>query len=195
MEFPLINAFDCLALFLFLYLLIVFRDHRRRGGLPYPPGPPLRPIIGNLLDTPRDAPWIAYADMSKKYGDVVCLRVFSQVVVVLSSVSAIKDLLEKRGDIYSDRALLPITEMMDMEWPVFMARMSDTWREERKLLDRSLRPGATILYRQMMQEKTREFLARLVATPKGFRAHIEHLQGRLIMSLTFGYDLKDGDKF
>ena len=66
-----------------------------------------------------------------------------------------------------------------MEWPVFMAEMSDTWREERKLLDRSLRPGATILYRQMMQEKTREFLARLVATPKGFRAHIEQLVGRL----------------
>ncbi|KAF8483917.1 cytochrome P450 [Russula ochroleuca] len=194
MQFLLINAFDCLALSLFLYLLVVFRDHRRRGGFPYPPGPPSWPIIGNLLDAPKNAPWIAYADMSKKYGDVVCLHIFSQVVVVLCSVSAIKDLLEKRGEIYSDRASLPIAEMMDMDWPVFMARMSDTWREGRRLLDRSLRPGATILYRQMMQEKTREFLAQLFATPKDFRAHIEHLQGKLIMSLTYGYDLKDGDK-
>jgi hypothetical protein len=68
---------------------------------------------------------------------------------------------------------------MDMDWPVFMARMSDTWREGRRLLDRSLRPGATILYRQMMQEKTREFLAQLFATPKDFRAHIEQLVGHL----------------
>jgi hypothetical protein len=61
----LINA---LAFFVFLYLLVVFRDRKRRGGLPYPPGPPSWPIIGNLLDIPADAPWTAYADMSKKYG-------------------------------------------------------------------------------------------------------------------------------
>ena len=68
MQFLLINVFDLLAISLFLYLLVVFRDHRRRGGLSYPPGPPSRPIIGNLLDVPEDAPWSAYADMSKKYG-------------------------------------------------------------------------------------------------------------------------------
>ena len=61
----LINA---LAFFFFLYLFVVLRDRKRRGGLPYPPGPPSRPIIGNLLDIPKDAPWTAYADMSRKYG-------------------------------------------------------------------------------------------------------------------------------
>jgi hypothetical protein len=130
MQFLLINAFDCLAISFFLYLLVNFRDRRRRGGLSYPPGPPSWPIIGSLLDVPKDTPWSAYADMSKKYGrrnilgdtgspqlipafqgDIICLRIFSQVVVVLCSSSAIKDLLEKRGQTYSDRPLLPITEM------------------------------------------------------------------------------------
>ena len=44
-------------------------------------------------------------------GDVICLRAFSQVVVILCSLSSIKDLLEKRGEIYSDRPFLPILEM------------------------------------------------------------------------------------
>jgi hypothetical protein len=44
-------------------------------------------------------------------GDVICLRVFNQVIVVLCSVSAIKDLLEKRGETYSDRPYLRIAEM------------------------------------------------------------------------------------
>ena len=44
-------------------------------------------------------------------GDVICFRVFSQVVIVLCSFSAIKDLLEKRGEIYSERPTLPILEM------------------------------------------------------------------------------------
>lgn len=44
-------------------------------------------------------------------GDVVCLHVFGQVIVVLSSLPAIKELLEKRGDKYADRPMLPIQEM------------------------------------------------------------------------------------
>ena len=68
MRFLLINVFDFLAISLFLYFLASFRDHRRRGGLSYPPGPPSWPIVGNLLDVPKDAPWSAYAEMSKKYG-------------------------------------------------------------------------------------------------------------------------------
>ena len=64
----LVNAVDCLAFSLFLYLFVAFRDHRRYRGLSYPPGPPSRPIIGNLLDVPKEASWVAYADMSKKYG-------------------------------------------------------------------------------------------------------------------------------
>jgi hypothetical protein len=68
MQFLLINTLDCLVISFFFFLLISYRDHRRRGRLSYPPGPPSRLIIGNLLDVPKGAPWIAYTDMSKKYG-------------------------------------------------------------------------------------------------------------------------------
>ena len=44
-------------------------------------------------------------------GDVICFRVFNQVIVVLSSLSAIKDLFEKRAEFYSDRPTLPVLEM------------------------------------------------------------------------------------
>jgi cytochrome P450 len=60
-----------------------------------------------------------------------------------------------------------------MDWSIFNTGTTETWREGRKLLDGSLRPGAMISYRQMMQEKTREFLSQLLATPKDFHAHIE----------------------
>ena len=73
MQLLLINVLDSLAISCFLYLLVVFRDHRKRRGLPYPPGPPSRPVIGNLLDIPKDIPWSAYAEMSKKYGTGVIL--------------------------------------------------------------------------------------------------------------------------
>ena len=68
MQFLFINAFDCLAISFFIYLLVSLRDLRRRGGLSYPPGPTSWPLIGNLLDLPKETPWTAYTDMSKKYG-------------------------------------------------------------------------------------------------------------------------------
>jgi hypothetical protein len=125
-----ITAIDILVTAVFLYLLVAFRDYRRRKGLPYPPGPPSLPIIGNLLDVPKQSGWIKYTGMSKKYGrvfiqtlrgvrpltparsgDIFCLQVFGQVVVVLNSLSAIKDLLEKRGEMHADRPTLPMLEM------------------------------------------------------------------------------------
>ena len=62
------TAADCLILSFFAYLLYTLRDHRRRRGVPYPPGPRSWPIIGNLLDAPKQSPWAAYANMSKKHG-------------------------------------------------------------------------------------------------------------------------------
>ena len=66
-----------------------------------------------------------------------------------------------------------------MDWPLFMTGRTETWREGRKLVDHNLRPGALMAYGQMMQEKTREFLTELSATPKNFRAHIELSVGHL----------------
>jgi hypothetical protein len=44
-------------------------------------------------------------------GDVLSFHVFGRVIVMLHSIKASKDLLEKRSDIYSDRPVIPIFEM------------------------------------------------------------------------------------
>ena len=66
-----------------------------------------------------------------------------------------------------------------MDWPLFVTGMTEIWREGRKLVDHSLRPGAVMTYGQMIQEKTHEFLAELCATPKNFLTHIDLSVGRL----------------
>ena len=59
-----------------------------------------------------------------------------------------------------------------MDWILSVARVGKYWREGRKLLDRSLRPGATASYRRMMEEYTRMFLGQLLEAPDDFRSHI-----------------------
>jgi hypothetical protein len=122
-----ISVLDLLAALSFLATLWAIRDNRRRGGVPYPPGPRPLPIIGNLLDIPKEFSWLEYARLSEKYGTVLfsaafpflirvpgsilSFHMFGQVIVVLNTVEATKDLLERRGDICSDRPVLPIFEM------------------------------------------------------------------------------------
>jgi hypothetical protein len=59
---------------------ILDRTRNANRGLPYPPGPKAKPIIGNMLDIPTTYPWLAYADWAKKYGlDFVLLRVWQRL--------------------------------------------------------------------------------------------------------------------
>jgi hypothetical protein len=44
-------------------------------------------------------------------GDIMSFRIFGQVIVVLNSIQVAKDVLEKKGDIYSDRSVPPFYEM------------------------------------------------------------------------------------
>jgi hypothetical protein len=44
-------------------------------------------------------------------GDILSFHVFGKVIVVLNSFKASKDLFERRGEIYSDRPVIPIVEM------------------------------------------------------------------------------------
>jgi hypothetical protein len=59
---------DVFAVLLFLAAIRAIRDNRRRRGLPYPPGPRPLPVIGNMLDIPKQFSWLAYSKFSKSYG-------------------------------------------------------------------------------------------------------------------------------
>jgi hypothetical protein len=49
-------------------------------------------------------------------GNILSFQIFGQVIVVLNSAEAAKDLLEKRSAIYSDRPVLPILEMCVVDY-------------------------------------------------------------------------------
>lgn len=109
---------------------IYFRK-KSRILIPLPPGPPADPIIGHLRLIPPDNQPTLFYKWGKIYGewlfheprflcwslpiiisgDVMHLHFLGQPVIVLNSVQAAVDLLEKRSANYSDRPRLVVLEM------------------------------------------------------------------------------------
>jgi len=77
---------------------------RRRRLLPLPPSPKKLPLIGNLLDVSSHCQWEVYAQWAKDLdSDIIHLDIAGTSMIILSSVAAAKDLLDRRSAIYSDR--------------------------------------------------------------------------------------------
>ncbi|PPQ90193.1 LOW QUALITY PROTEIN: hypothetical protein CVT25_001373 [Psilocybe cyanescens] len=103
------NAFGAA---IFLSAILAYRTFSPSSNN-LPPGPKPLPIIGNALQMPTDQMEEVFTEWGAQYvqkpgtetilGDVVYARVFAQPMLVLNSLQAARDLLDRRSAIYSDR--------------------------------------------------------------------------------------------
>lgn len=68
-----------------------------------PPGPPVTPGLGNLLQIPVQKPYLKFHAWAKQYGDLVSLKAGTSNLVIINSPAIVHELFDKRGAIYSDR--------------------------------------------------------------------------------------------
>ncbi|KAJ7026180.1 cytochrome P450 [Mycena alexandri] len=74
----------------------LLRSGRREQGLP--PGPPTVPVLGNthLLGNGKDL-HLRITQWAGTYGDIFSLKLSSRTMIVLSSATAIKEVVDKKG--------------------------------------------------------------------------------------------------
>lgn len=71
----------------------------------FPPGPPIIPGLGNLHQMPVNKPYLKFHEWSKKYGDIVGLKVGAGNLVLLNTPELVHELFDKRGAICSNRPI------------------------------------------------------------------------------------------
>ena len=117
-------------------------------------------------------------------------RVLGRVVIILGSTKATDDLLGMRGNVYSDRPVIPFFEMyahefrisffglkkrsrMDVQWSILLARYGEDWRFRRQIVERSFRPGSLSAYRVIQERRARVLATRLLRSPQEWISHSE----------------------
>ncbi|KAL0949356.1 hypothetical protein HGRIS_009425 [Hohenbuehelia grisea] len=163
---------------------------------PLPPSPPADPLIGHLRVMPTDNQGEVFHDWAKKYGDVVYVNILGQSIVILDSVKAAEDLLEKRGLIYSDRPTFAVFDLMG--WYASLAFMpyGKRFQKHRKLLGSQFTSDASLLWRET-QAKNAHQLAKSMIEHKGdHEKMLNWFTTALVTKIAYGFDIKkEGDEY
>ncbi|KAI8996327.1 cytochrome P450 [Trametes punicea] len=186
-----ITPSDVLVVALACVLFAAVHTSRNTRKAPLPPGPRGLPLVGNAFDIPMEQSWIAYRDMSNTYGDVVALHAVGQTLVVLSSVAAAVDLLEKRSAIYSDRQASVLAEMIGWTWNLAFKRYGDDWRRVRRLFWHHFQPNVVQQYQAVQQRDARELLRLLLEDQTDLDGQTKLSLTKTILSAVHGIPVKD----
>ncbi|KAJ7484409.1 cytochrome P450 [Mycena latifolia] len=182
-----------------LCLSVLFiRLARRNRRNVYPPGPPGLPVMGNALQIPQDRQWLKWAEWKEKYGDVIRISILGTPVIILSSMQAATDLLENRGNIYSDRPTATMAgELVGWSRGLGYAQASHNprFRELRRLFHQFMGPracaDATLL--RIQERENKSLLLKLLSDPNNFDTHARECTSSLILVLAYGYPSDAGD--
>ncbi|THU87849.1 hypothetical protein K435DRAFT_866836 [Dendrothele bispora CBS 962.96] len=108
-----------IPILIIVYKLCASLVHQASSHFPLPPGPKGVPFLGNIsyaLSIQKAShQWAYYLELSKKYrSDIVHFGVMGEHVIVLNSVKATDEILEKRSGLYSDRALMYMSNLVGL---------------------------------------------------------------------------------
>ncbi|EKM54990.1 uncharacterized protein PHACADRAFT_119876 [Phanerochaete carnosa HHB-10118-sp] len=169
------------------------REQKRKGS--HPPGPPGLPLLGNLLDMPDNPSWTTYIRWSEEYdSDILRLNVLGSNIIIVNSLEAANDLLDKRSAIYSDRPEMPmLNDLCEFGWNVAFRRYDDSWRNGRRVFQHELGPQVVKRFRSLEEQASHQFLRSLLREPTAFMNHLRHMAGYEIMRIAYGIEVADRD--
>ncbi|KAI2467557.1 putative cytochrome P450 [Annulohypoxylon bovei var. microspora] len=175
-------------------LLLVYRlgriGQRPKG---YPPGPPTLPLIGNLHQMPKKKAHLQFQKWAQEYGPVYSLILGTKVMVVLSSDQAIKDLLDKRSNIYSSRPEAYLGNVVSNNERVLLMEYGEKWRMIRRLIHSSLNIKAARTYVPYQDLENKAMLLGFLDGPGQFIHHIRRYANSLSTQMLFGFRTTSND--
>ncbi|KAH6651347.1 cytochrome P450 [Chaetomium tenue] len=153
-----------------------------------PPGPPTLPIIGNLHQMPTRDAHLQFEKWAREYGPVYSLILGTKTLIVLSSDKAVKDLLDKKSNMYSHRQEMYIGQTLcSGDLRVLMMGYDARWRMCRKLVHTLLNISAAKSYVPYQLLENKQMLYEMITQPERCMYNIRRYTNSLTTTMVFGW--------
>ena len=185
-KLPTFTLYSGIALFVAFVVYLVTRDPRRKH---LPPGPTGLPIIGNTHQLPQtDEVSQVIIDWAKKYGEIFRIRLGMTDYIYLNSPEAVKELLDKKSNIYSSRHAMPMAldTVSDGNRMLFMG-YTKQWRDLRKIMHSILTQTQAVNYQPIQMYETRQMCCDLLDTPEQLYDHGRRYTTSVVMQVAYGH--------
>ncbi|KAK5636928.1 hypothetical protein RRF57_012640 [Xylaria bambusicola] len=171
--------------FLVCILIIVgFWRLSRIGRRPKdcPLGPPTIPILGNIHLIPKHDVHLQFQKWAQEYGPVCSVMLGSKVLILLSSGNAIKDILDKRSSVSSDRMDLYMGQTLASGGLRVLMMI-------RRTLHRLLNINAACSFEPYQVLEAQQMMYDILTEPTRFTEHIRRYANSITTTTTFGYEI------
>ncbi|KAF9476359.1 cytochrome P450 [Pholiota conissans] len=183
-----------LLIIIFLKVALGALWNRRKHG-PYPPGPKGLPIIGNILDLPKDNQGAVYMNWGKKYNSpIIFASAFGTNILVINKQKDADELFDRRARIYSGRPRIPIAPLLG--WDTCMIPLlpyGNYWRLCRKIMQQHFNKEAAKIYEPMILDHVHAMLARLLKHPEKLYEHSKLLSVSITLTMMYGYQARSNN--
>ncbi|KAJ3491621.1 hypothetical protein NLI96_g551 [Meripilus lineatus] len=165
----------------------------RRDNVPLPPGPPPDPIIGHLRLMRGPIQETTYYDWHRQYGDVVHLNILGKPIIFLNSEQAAKDLLDKKGKLYSDRPHFPAHELLGWHDILGFMPYGEEFHKTRKLFAEALSQSGVRVFQDNQLNQAHLLLKNFLASPDQFSSHVRRFASAVILEIAYGHRVETDD--
>ncbi|RCI08583.1 hypothetical protein L249_4699 [Ophiocordyceps polyrhachis-furcata BCC 54312] len=182
------------ALTVGLALLIKALVRPGQTALSLPPGPPAEPILGHLRVVPIYNPERAYMRWSDMYGsDILSFRILGRPVIVLNSVQAAVDLLNRRGANYSERPRFHLFQVGGWVKTLSFMPLGPDFRKHRTMLQTSFQKSSVVRYQPLQEREAARMLKGILERPADWEGAMRQFATAIVLRVGFGADI-NGDK-
>ncbi|KAK3064868.1 hypothetical protein LTS18_003188, partial [Coniosporium uncinatum] len=165
---------------------------KKSKGFPLPPGPSAEPILGHLRVIPPGNPEYYDQQLSEELdSDILSFSVLGQRIIVLNSLEAAVDLLDKRAANYYDRPRFVLFEQMGWRGTLTFLRWGPRFRMHRKVLQKSFQKSNIIQYRSLQEREARVLTEGILKTPGEWEILTRRFATAIVPGIGFGIHIQD----
>jgi cytochrome P450 len=183
------NVFILLTTLLLLRILYEYLIRDRS----LPPGPRRLPLIGNLHQASKERSWQTFEQWTKKYGPIVSAQLGGNTVIILGNAAVARDLLDRRGSIYSDRPRMVMAgENLTKGMHLLLRPFNERYRLHQRMHAPILSPRASPTYYPFQDLESKQVLYDFLSS-NDFKKQFDRYAGSLVYALAYGFRVPTGD--